>query len=91
MTAKSVAPVLADPGFGRTWVVESRKVLRKTKWGAVLVSRVGTTVGYVVEYDNGWGADMIVRGKVRMVHGGRPFGSAQAAADALLKARRAKR
>lgn len=79
--------MLADPGYGRTWVVESFKVVRQRRWGVSLLSRSGSVVGYIGEYDNGWGANSIVRGKRKSVgHDG--YQTAQAAADVLLKARR---
>jgi hypothetical protein len=86
-------PVLADPGYGRTWVPERFKAGysgRQLRWGVSLMSRTGTLVGYIAEYDNGWGANSIVRGK-RKHAGGDGYRTAQAAADALLKARKARR
>lgn len=89
MSAKNVAPVLADPGYGRTWVAERFKAGftgRRLQWGVSLMSRTGTLVGYIAEYDTGWGANSIVRGKSKHV-GYLGYKTPQAAADALLKAR----
>lgn len=94
MSAKNVAPVLPDPGFGRTWVPELLKAThynRKKRWAVSLMSCTGTLVGYIAEYDNGWGGNTIVRGKSKMVNGGRACGSAHAAAALLLKARKDQR
>ena len=82
-------PVLADPGYGRTWEPTTRKVFRETRWWVDLISRTGTVVGYIAEYDNGWGANSIVRGK-RIPVGHDGYQTAQAAADALLDARKAR-
>ena len=82
--------VLTDPGYGRTWDPQPYKVLRRTRGAFALLSRTGMTLGYIAESDNGWGANSIVRGKRKSV-GGDGYKSAQAAADALLKARKATR
>ena len=80
-------PILSDPGYGRSWELGSRKVLRETRWGADLISRTGTLLGYIAQYDNGWGANIIVRGKRKSV-GRDGYQTAQAAANVLLGARK---
>jgi len=89
-SCKGTAPVLTDPGYGRTWVPQPFKVCRQTRGAFVLLSRTGTLIGIVAEYDNGWGADAFIGGKRKTV-GYDGYPTAQAAAGALLKARRAKR
>ena len=89
MTAPNRPPVLTDPGYGRTWAVEQIKPTmfnRRKRWSAALISREETMVGYIAQYDDGWGANTIVRGKQKMVRG--VYRTPQAAAEALLKARR---
>lgn len=85
-------PALTDPGYGRAWVSNLLKGMpysRKKRWAVSLMSRTGTLVGYIAEYDNGWGANSIVRGKRESVgHDG--YRTPQAAADALLAARKAR-
>jgi hypothetical protein len=88
----STPPVLADPGYGRTWEAEQIKApryIRTSRWTMSLISRTGERVGYIAEYDNGWGANSIVGGKRKSV-GSDGYQTAQAAAGALLKARQAK-
>lgn len=84
---RAKCPVLTDPGYGRRWDVERFKTAGRLRWGASLMSRTGSLLGYVMEYDNGWGANTFVRGHRKMVAAGRSYGTAQDAADALLKAR----
>jgi hypothetical protein len=82
-------PILRDPGNGRTWLPELRGHSRglEPRWGAELISRTGWVLGYIAQYDNGWGANSIVRGKRKSV-GYDGYQTAQEAADALLKARK---
>jgi hypothetical protein len=84
-------PVLADPGYGRTWEADYYKPTRysKKRWTVSLISRERTLVGYIAHYHDGWGAGVIARGKNRMVKG--TYETPQAAADALLKARKTKK
>ena len=81
------APILADPGFGRTWrSYEFWVTGRVRRWHVTLYSRTGSTLGYVADYDNGWGANVATaRGFKSAGHDG--YRTAQAAADALLKER----
>ena len=92
--SRAQSPTLADPGYGRAWVPEpikpTRYGSRKKRWAVGLLSRTDTLLGYIAENDIGWGANSIVRGKSKMV-GGLGYSTPQAAADALLRARKAKR
>jgi hypothetical protein len=91
--SRAQSPILASPGYGRTWapfLVKRTPYSRKGRWVVSLVSRTGALVGYIAEYDTGWGANSLIRGKFKMV-GGDGYQSPQAAADALLRARKAKR
>jgi hypothetical protein len=82
----AAAPVLADPGAGRRWDVQRLGVGSQARWRAALLSRSGTLIGYVGEYDNGWGANTKTHGRMGLC-GRDGYTTAQAAADALLTAR----
>ncbi len=91
--SRAQSPILASPGYDRAWVPERIKPTRynrKRRWSVGLLSRTDTLLGYIAENDIGWGAFMIVRGKSKCV-GGLGYSTPQAAADVLLKARKAKK
>jgi len=87
-------PILASPGYGRAWVPERIKPTRynrEGRWVVSLMSRTGTLVGHIAEFDTGWVANSIVRGRFKMVGSFLGYSTPQAAADALLRARKAKK
>lgn len=65
-TATRGHPELADPGHGRRWEWElAGSKPRQRRWFASLVSRSGNVLGYIGEYDNGWGGNARTRSKSR--------------------------
>jgi hypothetical protein len=92
--SRAQSPSLASPGYGRAWTPSLAKLTpfsRKERWVVSLVSRTGALVGWITEYDDtAWGAYSISRGKCKRV-GGLGYSTPQAAADALLRARKAKK
>lgn len=92
-------PELRDPGHGRTWqwdLVQTNP-LRPSKraWFGSLVSRSGSVLGYIGEYEGyGWSGSVKTRSQVK----GRQFRplrgtwtSPEAAAEELLRSLREKR